>query len=158
MTQHLDARTMPEYLGKRYESEKLAVLASLITFVFLIPYTASLFNGLSRLFEMAFNIDYAYCVVAMSVLTGIYVILGGYMATAINDFIQGIVMLVGIVAVILAVLAKNGGLMGSLIEMSKIESEVEPAYQGVYTSFFGPMPLFLLVVVLLTSLGTWGLP
>ncbi|MBQ3924910.1 MAG: sodium:solute symporter [Firmicutes bacterium] len=158
MTQHLDARTMPEFLGKRYESSRLAVLASLITFVFLIPYTASLFNGLSRLFEMAFHVDYAYCVIAMSILTGIYVILGGYMATAVNDFIQGIVMLVGIVAVILAVLAKNGGLMGSLIKMSQIGSETQPDYQGVYTSFLGPMPLFLLVVVLLTSLGTWGLP
>ena len=158
MSQHLDARTMPEFLGKRYDSSRLDVLASLITFVFLIPYTASLFNGLSRLFEMAFHIDYAYCVIAMSVLTGVYVILGGYMATAVNDFIQGLVMLVGIVAVILAVLAKHGGLMGSLIEMSKIESEVQPDYQGVYTSFFGPMPMFLLVVILLTSLGTWGLP
>ena len=155
MTQHLEARTMPEYLGKRYDSSKLKVLASLITFVFLIPYTASLFNGLSRLFEMAFSIDYAYCVIVMAILTGIYVIIGGYMATAINDFVQGIIMLFGIVAVILAVLAKNGGLMASMSLMGEIDS---PVMTGAYVSFLGPMPLFLLVVVLLTSLGTWGLP
>jgi len=155
MTQHLEARTMPEYLGKRYDSSKLKVLASLITFVFLIPYTASLFNGLSRLFEMAFNIDYAYCVIVMAVLTGIYVIVGGYMATAINDFIQGIIMLFGIVAVILAVLSKNGGLMGSMVAMGSLE---EAPFTGAFVSFLGPNPLFLVVVVLLTSLGTWGLP
>ena len=155
MTQHLEARTMPEYLGKRYDSSKLKVLASLITFVFLIPYTASLFNGLSRLFEMAFNIDYAYCVIVMAVLTGIYVIVGGYMATAINDFIQGIIMLFGIVAVILAVLSKNGGLMGSMAAMGSLE---EAPFTGAFVSFLGPNPLFLVVVVLLTSLGTWGLP
>jgi SSS family solute:Na+ symporter len=155
MTQHLEARTMPEYLGKRYDSSKLKVLASLITFVFLIPYTASLFNGLSRLFEMAFNIDYAYCVIVMAVLTGIYVIVGGYMATAINDFIQGIIMLFGIVAVILAVLSKNGGLMGSMAAMGSLE---EAPFTGAFVSFLGPNPLFLLVIVLLTSLGTWGLP
>ncbi len=155
MTQHLEARTMPEYLGKRYGSSKLKVLASLITFIFLIPYTASLFNGLSRLFEMAFNIDYAYCVIVMAVLTGIYVIVGGYMATAINDFIQGIIMLFGIVAVILAVLSKNGGLMGSMAAMGSLE---EAPFTGAFVSFLGPNPLFLVVVVLLTSLGTWGLP
>ncbi|MBQ5514735.1 MAG: sodium:solute symporter, partial [Oscillospiraceae bacterium] len=98
MTQHIGSRTMPDFFGKRFESPKLTTWAALITCVFLIPYTASLFNGLSRLFEMAFHIDYAYCVLAMAVLTGIYVIIGGYMATAINDFIQGLVMLVGIVA------------------------------------------------------------
>lgn len=78
--------------------------ASVIVFVFLIPYTASLFNGLSRLFGMAFHMDYTVCIILMGVLTGIYVIAGGYMATAINDFIQGCVMLVGICVVIAAVL------------------------------------------------------
>ena len=104
MSQHLDSATMPEFFGKRFGSKNLKLLASAITFVFLIPYTASLYNGLSRLFGMAFQIDYAVCVVVMAVLTGVYVIVGGYIATAINDFIQGIIMIVGIVAVIAAVL------------------------------------------------------
>ena len=76
-------------------------------------YTASIYNGLSRLFEMAFRIPYTVCVAGMAVFTGIYVILGGYMATAINDFIQGIIMLIGIVAVIAAVLSGQGGFFGS---------------------------------------------
>lgn len=155
MTQHLSSKTMPEFFGQRFESKNLKVAASVITFLFLIPYTASLFNGLSRLFKMGFNVDYSVCVIVMAILTAIYVIVGGYMATAINDFIQGIIMLVGIVAVILAVLSKNGGFMASIAEMSKIES---PVMNGAYTSFFGPDPFYLLIVVLLTSLGTWGLP
>ena len=155
MTQHLGSKTMPEYFGQRYESNGLKIASSAITFLFLIPYTASLFNGLSRLFRMAFNVDYAVCVIVMAVLTAVYVIVGGYMATAVNDFIQGLVMLVGIVAVILAVLSKNGGFMASLSAMSQVPS---PVMNGAYVSFFGPDPLDLLVVVLLTSLGTWGLP
>ena len=154
-TQHLGSKTMPEYFGQRYKSPAFKVVASAITFLFLIPYTASLFTGLSRLFRMAFDVDYSVCVIVMAVLTAIYVIVGGYMATAINDFIQGIVMLVGIVAVIGAVLAKHGGFMQSLVAMSEIESDV---MKGAYVSFFGPQPFYLLVVVLLTSLGTWGLP
>ena len=103
MTQHLGSATMPEFFEKRYDSRALKIVASVIIFIFLIPYTASLYNGLSRLFAMAFGIDYVICIVIMAVLTAIYVIAGGYMATAINDFIQGIIMLAGIVAVIAAV-------------------------------------------------------
>lgn len=155
MTQHLNSKTMPDFFGQRFDSTALKVAASAITFLFLIPYTASLFNGLSRLFRMAFNIDYSVCVIVMALLTAIYVIVGGYMATAVNDFIQGIIMLIGIVAVIAAVLSKNGGFMSSISLMSEIES---PVMKGAYTSFFGPQPFYLLIVVLLTSLGTWGLP
>ena len=100
MTQHLNSATMPQFFQARYNSQALKIAASIITFIFLIPYTASLYNGLSRLFGMAFNVDYSICVIVMAVLTGIYVIAGGYMATAINDFVQGIIMLFGIVAVI----------------------------------------------------------
>ena len=159
MTQHLGTSTMPEFFGKRYDSPALKIVASLIVFIFLIPYTASLYNGLSRLFEMAFpGIDYSVCVIVMAVLTGIYVIAGGYMATAINDFIQGIIMLFGIVAVIFAVLGKNGGLMGSLEGLAQISDAAVSQTPGVFNSFLGPDPISLFFVIILTSLGTWGLP
>ena len=160
MTHHLNARTMPEFFEKRFGSTPLKIAAALITFVFLIPYTASVYNGLSRLFGMAFHVDYIWCVVIMAILTGVYVILGGYMATAVNDFIQGIFMLGGIAAVIAAVLAGRGGFTAALVSLSQIGNDtgVSAGMQGAFTSFFGPDPLNLLGVVILTSLGTWGLP
>ncbi len=158
MTQHLDSATMPQFFCNRYKSQGLKLLSSAVIFIFLIPYTASLYNGLSRLFGMAFDIPYEICVIAMSILTAIYVIAGGYMATAINDFIQGIVMIVGIIAVIVAVLNTQGGLTAAMDSLSQISSETEGIKQGALTSFFGPDPINLAGVVLLTSLGTWGLP
>lgn len=161
MTQHINSKTMPDFFGNRFDSNGLKVVASAITFIFLIPYTASLYNGLSRLFAMAFNgIDYSVCVIIMAVLTGIYVIVGGYMATALNDFIQGIIMLVGISAVILAVIKANGGLVASYMALSEIPAKTASGdmWAGGFSSFLGPQPLFLLMVVILTSLGTWGLP
>ena len=160
MTHHLEVATMPDFFGKRYSSNVLKLVASAIAFVFMIPYTASVYNGLSRLFGMAFDIPYTVCVVTMAVLTGIYVILGGYMATAINDFIQGIIMLIGIVAVIAAVLSGQGGFMEAVRALSELESDIPVTLgqKGAFTSFFGPDPLNLLGVIILTSLGTWGLP
>ena len=158
MSQHLNSATMPQFFEGRYGSKKLKLAAAVIIFVFLIPYTASLYNGLSRLFGMAFDIDYSVCVIAMAVLTAIYVIVGGYMATAINDFIQGIIMLVGIVAVIVAVLRGHGGFTEAFNSLSQVTDPEVSQNAGAFTSFFGPDPLSLLGVVLLTSMGTWGLP
>ncbi len=158
MTQRLDSKTMPEFFGTRFDSTMLKVVASLIVFIFLIPYTASLYNGLSRLFAMAFNLDYTVCIVVMAILTGIYVIAGGYMATAINDFIQGLIMIAGIIAVIASVLKTNGGFINALDSLSKVQDTAASTSPGAFASFFGPDPFGLLCVIILTSLGTWGLP
>ena len=160
MTQHIESKTMPDFFGKRFESDGLRLVASAIVFIFLIPYTASLYNGLSSLFNIAFEIPYWIVIVVMALLTGLYVIFGGYMATAINDFIQGIIMLAGIVVVIAAVLRDNGGLINAMTELSQVPNEyaATEGMQGAFTSLLGTQPAFLFFVVILTSLGTWGLP
>ena len=158
MTQHIQSRTMPDFFGTRFASEGLRVIASVIVFVFLIPYTAGVYMGLAQLFEMSFAVPYAYCAATMAVLTAVYVILGGYKATAINDFIQGIIMLFGITAVIVAVLNLKGGLGQAVQSLAAIPADKAPEVNGQFATWFGPDPWALLGVVVLTSLGTWGLP
>ncbi|MCL1853922.1 MAG: sodium:solute symporter [Peptococcaceae bacterium] len=158
MTNHLHSATMPEFFGSRYGSAPLKIGASLIVFVFLIPYTASLYNGLSRLFSMAFSIPFEYCILAMGILTAVFVVAGGYFATAVNDFIQGMVMLGGIVAVIAVVLQDNGGFRAAISSLAQVQDPAVSTVPGVFTSFFGPDLVALLGVIILTSLGTWGLP
>ena len=158
MTQHIQSRTMPDFFGSRYGSEGLRVAASIIAFVFLIPYTAGVYMGISTLFEMGFGVPYTYCAWAMAILTAVYVILGGYKATAINDFIQGIIMLVGITTVIAVVLDGKGGLCAAVQSLGDVPSDADPAVNGAFAAWFGPDVWSLLGVVVLTSLGTWGLP
>lgn len=151
MTQQLDSATMPDYFGKRFSDGKLKIAASVIIFIFLIPYTASLYKGLGSLFAMAFSIPYWVCILIMAAVTAVYVLVGGYMATVWNDFIQGIIMLFGIVIIIAAVLLNAGGLTQAIADLSQISAG---AQQGAYTSFFGPDLYGLIMVILLTSLGT----
>lgn len=158
LTQHIGSRTMPDFFGTRFNSQNLRVVASVIAFVFLIPYTAGVYKGISTLFEMGFGIPYEYCVVFMAAFTAVYVILGGYKATAINDVIQGIIMLFGIVVVIMAVLNTQGGLCSAVGKMAEIPSDADSTINGGFASLWGPDPYNLLGVVVLTSLGTWGLP
>lgn len=158
MTQHIESRTMPDFFGTRFSDQGLRVAASIIAFVFLIPYTAGVYKGISTLFEMGFGIPYEYCVVIMAILTAVYVILGGYKATAVNDFVQGVIMLFGIVAVIVAVLNVQGGLMAAVDKLAVLPSDTDSSVNGGFATWFGPDPWNLLGVVILTSLGTWGLP
>ena len=158
MTQHIKSRTMPDFFGTRFSSQGLRVAASIIAFVFLIPYTAGVYKGISTLFEMGFGIPYEYCVILMAILTALYVILGGYRATAINDFIQGIIMLFGIVIVIAAVIGSKGGLTAAVASLAEIPADADASLNGNFADILGPDPWNLLGVVILTSLGTWGLP
>lgn len=156
MTKHLNVSTMPEFFEKRYNSKSLKTVAALIIFLFLIPYTASVYNGLSTLFNSAFpGITYNTWIIIMALFTAIYVILGGYKATAINDFIQGIIMLLGIAAVVVCTINNKGGLAEISQSLSLIDSG---SPHGSYSSILGPDPLNLIGVIILTSLGTWGLP
>ncbi|MGN0853029.1 MAG: sodium:solute symporter [Kiritimatiellia bacterium] len=171
MTQHIQSRTMPDFFGTRFKSEGLRIVASIIAFVFLIPYTAGVYMGISKLFELGFGsaVPYEFWAVVMAALTAVYVILGGYKATAINDFIQGVIMLFGITAVICVVLRHQGGFSAAIAKLGQLAPNAHDLagagaalYQvrepGVFTSWFGPNPASLLGVVVLTSLGTWGLP
>jgi SSS family solute:Na+ symporter len=158
MTQHIESRTMPDFFGTRYQSQDLRIVASVIAFVFLIPYTAGVYKGISTLFEMGFGIPYEYCAIGMAAFTALYVIFGGYKATAMNDFIQGIIMLFGIVTIIAAVLESQGGLAEAVRKLGALPADGNPDVNGGFASWFGPDVPNLIGVVILTSLGTWGLP
>jgi len=162
MTNHIKSATMPEFFGTRYMSQALKIGASFIVFIFLIPYTASLYNGLSRLFAVAFNVPFEYCIIAMGILTAIFVVVGGYFATTVNDFIQGSITVIGVIAVIAVALSSKGGYVAAVQELSAVAPDAGAkglaAAQGAFTSFLGPDPISLIGVLILTSLGTWGLP
>ncbi|MFZ5988329.1 MAG: sodium:solute symporter family transporter [Bacillota bacterium] len=159
MTHDLNASTMPEFFEKRYDSKAMKIVTSIIIFVFLVPYSASVYQGLSYLFEQSIGIElgisFEVCMLVMAAMTGLYLMLGGYVATAINDFIQGIIMIVGLLLMVFFIVNHTtvGGLGEGISRLSAIP-EVGPSL----VSAFGPKPLNLLALVMLTSLGTWGLP
>ncbi len=159
MTHELNASTMPEFFEKRYHSKAMKIVTALIIFIFLVPYSASVYQGLSYLIEQTIGrelgISFEMCMLAMAVLTGIYLMLGGYVATAINDLVQGVIMIAGLIVMIFLVISNPnvGGLFGGIEKLSAI-----PDVGSGLVNLFGPSPINLISLVLLTSLGTWGLP
>ncbi|AEF83045.1 sodium:solute symporter family protein [Leadbettera azotonutricia] len=151
MTQNLDTMTMPAFLQERYGAKHLKPLAASIIFFFLLPYSASVFKGLGHLFEKVFGIPYDVALLVMIAFTGIYLILGGYFAIAITDFIQGIIMFVGAAVMVLVLSGKGGGyfeMIGKVAE--NYNAHIPPASQ--------PSALTVISLVFMTSFGTWGLP
>lgn len=153
ITIRLNAMTMPQFLETRYQSPGLKVFAAMVIFIFMVPYSASVFMGLSYLFEEIFSIPYLYAAVFMAVLTAMYLILGGYRALALTDFVQGCVMIFGVGMLLWYVL--KAPQVGGLVSAVKGLKAINPGLTSVVGSP-GWVPLFSLV--LLTSLGTWGMP
>ncbi len=154
ITHRLDASTMPDFFFKRYKSKNMKITAAVIIFVFLAPYCASVYQGLGYFFESVFKVPYEYCMIGMAVLTAIYLLAGGYIAAALNDFFQGLVMIIGVVLMVVSVV-NNDAVGGLSAGLSKI-AEIDPALASPFGSAKGAV--LLVSLILLTSLGTWGMP
>lgn len=154
MTQRLDASTMPEFFEKRYDSKNMKFVSALIIFIFLVPYTASVYKGLGYILQSSFNISFNVAIFLMALLTAVYLLLGGYVATAINDLIQGIIMLVGCVCMVIYVVnhPNVGGLNEGLSRLKSLDPQLTAVFPG------GDKTLPLLGLILMTSFGVWGLP
>lgn len=150
MSQNLDAMTMPEFFGERFGSTYLKLASSIVIFVFLLPYCASVFKGLGHLFETQFNMPYDFALLLMVGVTGIYLVLGGYLAITINDAIQGVVMIGGAIAMVWILNGQAGGLDAAATVAAKYAQHVPEARQ--------PSLLLIVSLVFMTSFGPWGLP
>ncbi|MBO7486591.1 MAG: sodium/solute symporter [Spirochaetaceae bacterium] len=151
MTQNLDTMTMPEFLEARYDSDHIKMIAAVLIFIFLLPYSASVFKGLGHLFETTFNISFDFALIILVAITGIYLVLGGYFAVAMTDFIQGFIMLAGAIGMLIVMIVKAGGFPEAFqVAATNFELHVEPAAR--------PSALTIASLVFMTSFGTWGMP
>ncbi len=151
MTQNLNTMTMPEFLEARYGSDHIKMIAAVLIFVFLLPYSASVFKGLGHLFESTFHISFDFALIILVGITGIYLVLGGYSAVTVTDFIQGFIMLFGTVAMVFVVANKAGGFQEAIFM-------AETNYQAHVPVAERPSALTIASLVFMTSFGTWGMP
>jgi SSS family solute:Na+ symporter len=151
MTQNLDVMTMPEFLQSRYGGKYIKIIAAIVIFMFLLPYSASVFKGLGDLFEVNFSISFDFALLIIMVITAVYLILGGYFAVTVTDFIQGFIMLAGAVLMAIIISGKAGGITNSIQTVSL------NYYKHVY-AVAKPDYLMLFAIVFMTSFGAWGMP
>ncbi len=158
MTTRLSVKTMPSFFEKRYESNALKICSAVIIFVFLIPYGASVYNGLGVIFNTVFNIQSNWLaivvILALALITALYLCFGGYLATSLSDFVQGCIMLVGVLVMLVCFITDSR--VGSEGIKSLFESEQYGLFEtegGIFGS-----TVSLISLILLTSVGVYGLP
>jgi len=151
MTQNLDVMTMPEFLQERYNGKYTKIFSAIVIFIFLLPYSASVFKGLGHLFEANFHISFDLALLIMIGITGIYLVLGGYFAITLTDFIQGFIMIIGSIAMVSLLVSKGGGLTEVIDKINLNHLLHVPVDKR-------PPTILLVSLVFMTSFGTWGLP
>lgn len=151
VTRRLEIKSMPQLFQRRFGSEKMRTFSTAVIFIFLVPYSASVYKGLTSVCSVLLDIDEQVCMIVIAVAAALIVILGGYGATLKADIIQGSVMLVGVVLLIIAVMRSDivGGFSVGISRIAEKTNEL-----GLDASGY----LGLISTVLMTSFGTWGLP
>jgi len=143
--------TMSEFLEKRYNSPLFKLLGSIVIFIFLIPYSAAVFMGISYLFEIFLEVDFLWVLIAMGVFTASYIVLGGYKSMAMIDMVFGLIMTFCVILMLFFTVNKGGG----FIDISEKLSLINPKL----TSTVGPPGLWpLFALVFLTSIAPFAMP
>ncbi|MEG0457705.1 MAG: sodium:solute symporter, partial [Oscillospiraceae bacterium] len=154
VTRRLKIKTMPQFFEQRYGSKNMKYFASAVIFIFMIPYSASVYSGLSYLCETTLNINYYIAMGIIALIAAVYLILGGYLASLKADFVQGIIMIGGIILMVIFVINSDfvGGFINGIENLSGKMNESGILYMNSNSI------IELVSLILLTSLGTWGLP
>ncbi|MBQ2735929.1 MAG: sodium:solute symporter [Clostridia bacterium] len=165
ITRHMGTKTMPEYFEKRYDSKGMKIFAAIVIFIFLVPYSAAVYKGLGSLFNVVFpGVETWVWMLLIACLTALYLVAGGYIATAYADLVQGIIMIVGVICLVIAVLSHDsvGGISGlfeNLANFKPLPDDQSGVTGEQLSSIFGGSAFkFLCFNIMLTSFGTWGLP
>lgn len=162
MTHTLSAKTMPEFFEGRYDTKAFKIIAALIIFVFLVPYSAAVYKGLGSMFGAIFpGVPSSTWMLIIAAVTAVYLMLGGYVATAYTDFVQGIIMIFGVFAMVIAIVNNKsvGGFGEFYANLAAVPNNGDGIDGAQLTSLWGGGAWkFLCINILLTSFGTWGLP
>ncbi|MBR5273495.1 MAG: sodium:solute symporter family protein [Clostridia bacterium] len=151
VTRNLKIKSMPQFFEKRFSSPVMKMFCMVVVFVFLIPYSASVYKGLTSVCSVLLNVNETACMIVIAIVSLVVVVLGGYAAALKADFIQGIVMIGGVIVLIVSIVRCHqvGGLEAGLAAIREKTQALE----------LGPVQhIALWATVLMTSLGTWGLP
>lgn len=154
ITRRLKIKTMPQMFEERYNSKRIKIFSSIVIFVFMVPYSASVYSGLSYLCEHILGVNYILAMAVIALIAAVYLVLGGYLASLKADLVQGIIMLVGVVAMVFFVVNSDvvGGLSEGLTELTAVmdENGILSMSPQLITSLIG--------LCILTSIGSWGMP
>ncbi|MBT4160658.1 MAG: sodium:solute symporter family protein [Gammaproteobacteria bacterium] len=153
---HFGNRSIPEYLGDRYQSEGIRVLVSLMSLVLFFYLAGQLVSGVV-MFQLMLGLDAEWALVITTTVLLFYVVMGGAHADILTDGVQGAMMLVlAVVVVIMTIMGTGieGGFSGmwdnlkvqdeSLVGLTNPNTPLYHSWWSIFVIAFAHMPLGLL--------------
>lgn len=154
ITRQWKIKSMPQLFERRFKSDRMRLFSCVVIFLFLIPYSASVYKGLTSVCSVILGISENVCMIVIALACAAIVVLGGYLATLKADFVQGFIMMFGVAALIVLIVMSPqvGGLTEGVSRMVDYMKAHEMAPLSVNST------VSLIAMILMTSFGTWGLP
>ena len=152
-----NALTLPEFLQNRYHdtTNLLRIVPAIFILIFFVIYTASGFVSAGRLFETVFGIPYEYAIFIGAGSVIFYTLVGGFLAVARTDFIQGIMMFFAILVVPICGTMANGGFERTLAEIGSVQASM---LQPLTKSDGSTLGAIELISLLAWGIGYFGQP
>ena len=155
-----NALTLPTYFENRFHDKKriLLLVSSITIVIFFLVYTASALAAGGKLFNMVFGIDYTIALTIGAVVILVYTFMGGFMAVCTTDFVQGMLMLVGLLVVpMIALQMLNGADFNVVLDESAVAGGAA-SYLNVMHNAGSPHKVIDIISQLAWGLGYCGMP
>ena len=157
---HTKSNTIPDFFSDRFGDKKgiLTAIAAVVIVVFFVPYTASGFSAVGKLFQSVFGVDYHVAMVVGSIILVAYTVIGGFLAASTTDLIQSIVMTLALFVIICFGVESAGGVNHIADNIRAMEGFTS---FGDYFSLFGTDGSFGFLPIVSTlawGLGYFGMP
>lgn len=153
--------TLPAYFENRFRDDKkiLLLISSIVIVIFFLVYTASALAAGGKLFNSVFGLDYHIALAIGAGVILLYTFMGGFMAVCVTDFVQGTLMLVGLMIVPIAAFFILGGGDGvtQVINESGVAGGAS-SYLNLFTNGERPYTFVEIFSQLAWGLGYCGMP
>lgn len=151
--------TLPEYFENRFRDKKriLLLISSVVIVIFFLVYTASALAAGGKLFNSVFGLDYHAALAIGALVILAYTFMGGFMAVCLTDFIQGSLMLVGLLAVPIVAWFMLKGDFRDILVQSQVAGGAD-AYLSLWYNGGEPYRAIDIISQLAWGLGYCGMP
>ncbi len=155
-----NAMTIPEYLSNRFRDKHniLITISAIVIVIFFVVYSASAFASGGKLFASITKMDYHQALIVGAVVILIYTFLGGFLAVCTTDFVQGMMMLVGVLAVpiLVVIVLGTGNIVPNLVN-SGLNVDAKD-YLNIFMQDGKPISGISIASQLAWGLGYCGMP
>jgi len=151
--------TLPTFFENRFHDKKKILLgiSSITIVIFFLVYTASALAAGGKLFTSIFGINYHVALTIGAIVILAYTFLGGFLAVCTTDFIQGMLMLVGLLVIPIVAYFAVGSNMNDLLAASAVPGGVD-CYMNLNFNGESSYSVIGIISQLAWGLGYCGMP